>query len=107
MMKNDGIVLQITELAKQFVNLPKNGGDTPEEAAKIDKKKASLQRKIKKLKRELLFNQYMDLQSNDFKKNITGYKELSMPGKEIAIRVNFTWGWLRVYRTKNNSIEWY
>ncbi|MDT8715556.1 hypothetical protein IAI10_02635 [Clostridium sp. 19966] len=103
----DKLILQITRLTKEFINLPQNGGNTPEEALRIDKKKAYLQTEIKRLKEELLFNQYLELQSKEFKKDLIGYEPLSMSGKDVAIKVKFKSFWLHVYRAKNNGIEWY
>lgn len=59
-------------------------------------------------KHKLLYNEYLALQiqSSEWKKNILGYEKFIEPGHDIAIKVNFAWGWLRVYRN-NGSIEWY
>lgn len=62
---------------------------------------------IKKLNEELLYREYLALQSKEFKAEVKGYEKLIMPNKDTAIKVNFTWGWLRVYRTKTGQIEWY
>lgn len=62
---------------------------------------------LKKLNEALLYGQYLELQSKEFREDIIGYETLKMPSKCTAIKVNFTWGWLRVYRTKNSEIEWY
>jgi hypothetical protein len=62
---------------------------------------------LKKLNEALLYEQYLELQSKEFKENVIGYKKLTMHGKDIAIKVNFTQRWLHVYRTKDNQIEWY
>lgn len=62
---------------------------------------------LKKINEVLLYKQYLDLQSKEFKENLIGYEELKMPGKDIAIKVNFTSFWLYVYRTENGQIEWY
>lgn len=62
---------------------------------------------LKRLNEELLYREYLELQSKEFKEDVIGYEKLIMDGKDISIKVNFTWGWLRVYRTKDNQIEWY
>lgn len=62
---------------------------------------------LKSLYEELLYREYLELQSKEFKADVKGYEKLIMQGKDIAIRINFTWGWLRVYRNKNGQIEWY
>lgn len=62
---------------------------------------------LKSLNEELLYREYLKLQSNEFKADVKGYEKLIMQGKDIAIKVDFTWGWLHVYRTKNGQIEWY
>lgn len=61
---------------------------------------------LKDLREELLYREYLAIQSKEFKEDVIGYEKLIMPGTEVAIKVNFTWGWLRVYRTKT-GIEWY
>lgn len=75
--------------------------DAAEKDIKIHKKT------LKKLKEALLYEQYLELQSKEFKEDIVGYEKFKEPGKDIAIKINFNWGWLRVYRTKGNQIEWY
>jgi hypothetical protein len=62
---------------------------------------------LKDLREELLFQCYLEMQSNEWKEEIIDYKSFKQPGHDICIRVNFTWGWLRVYRTSHNGIEWY
>lgn len=61
---------------------------------------------LKKLKEELLYREYLSMQSKEFKEDVTGYEKLIMQGVDVAIKVNFTWGWLRVYQ-RGNDIEWY
>ncbi|MGO5074311.1 hypothetical protein ACTQ4K_10265 [Clostridium sporogenes] len=56
---------------------------------------------------ELLFNEYLKMQSKEFKEDLIGYESFKQLGKDVCIKVNFTWGWLRVYRTKDGRIEWY
>ncbi|MDD3224735.1 MAG: hypothetical protein PHX70_08580 [Clostridium sp.] len=107
MSKIDEIILKITKLAKEFSELTANGGDTQLEAKKIHRRKITLRNNIRKLKEQLLFEQYLKLQSNEIKEDVIGYEKFKEPGKELAIKVNLTWGWLRVYRNKNNQIEWY
>lgn len=58
-------------------------------------------------KEKLLYEQYLKLQSKESKEEIIGYRNFKENGKELCIRVTFTWGWLRVYTTKDNLIEWY
>ncbi len=60
-----------------------------------------------KLKEKRLYEQYLEMQSKEGKKEIIGYEKFKEPGKEMAIKVNFTWGWLRVYRNNDKQIEWY
>lgn len=62
---------------------------------------------LEDLKEALLYMQYLELQSKEFKENINGYEKFKEHGKDVCIKVNFTWGWLRVYRTKDDQIEWY
>ena len=62
---------------------------------------------LKNQKEELLYKEYLKMQSEEFKEDVTGYEKLIMQGVDVAIKVNFTWGWLRVYRTTNGEIEWY
>lgn len=63
--------------------------------------------KIKTLDEALLFEQYVRLQSKEFLKNLIDYEHFKQHGHDLIIKVNFTWGWLRVYRTKDGDIEWY
>lgn len=73
-----------------------------------NKKDIEIHRKaLKELQEQLLYLKYLELQSKEFKEDVIGYVHLEQEGHEIIIKVNFTWGWLRVYRTKNNQIEWY
>ena len=58
-------------------------------------------------KEKLLYEQYLKLQSKEWKEEIIGYRNFKETGKKVCIRVTFTWGWLRVYITKDNQIEWY
>lgn len=62
---------------------------------------------LKSLYEELLYREYLELQSKEFKADIKGYEELVMQGKDLAIKVIFKSFWLRVYRTKRGEIEWY
>lgn len=62
---------------------------------------------LKDLKEALLYICYLEMQSKEFKEDIKGYEKFKEPGKDTCIKVNFTWGWLRVYRNKTNEIEWY
>lgn len=107
MTKTEELVLKIITLAKEFSDFPLNDGDTVEEAEEISKRKVSIKNEIQKLKGQLLFEQYLELQSKEFKEDILGYEKFKEPGKDIAIKVNFKWGWLRVYRNNDNQIEWY
>ncbi len=56
---------------------------------------------------QLLYEQYLKLQSKELKEEIVKCESFNQLGHAIAIKVTFTWGWLRVYRTKGNGIEWY
>lgn len=62
---------------------------------------------LKGLNEELLYRQYLDLQSKEFLEDLVDYEKLIMPGKDIAIKVNFKSFWLRVYRTESGQIGWY
>lgn len=62
---------------------------------------------LRSLNEELLYREYLAMQSEEFKEDIIGYEKLIMPGIEVAIKINFTSFWLRVYRTKSGQIEWY
>lgn len=55
---------------------------------------------------EELYNNYIKLQSKEFMQDFKKWEPLEIEGKSLAIKVNFTWGWLRVYRTPR-GIEWY
>lgn len=54
-----------------------------------------------------LFEQYLKLQSKEFKEDILGYEHFEQQGHDLIIKVNFTWGWLRVYKNNSGEIEWY
>lgn len=57
---------------------------------------------------EKLFKDYLELQSKEWKADITSYEPFIQPGHRIAIKVNFKNGnWLRVYRVPGGEIEWY
>ena len=58
-------------------------------------------------KEQRLYNAYLKLQSKEWIEEIIDWENFNMPGHEVSIKVNFTWGWLRVYFTKDNGIEWY
>lgn len=59
-------------------------------------------------KHKLLFDRYMDLQSEAHKLNITGYENFIEPGRLIAIKVRFkNSNWLIVYCNKRNELLWY
>ena len=107
MTKIEKIIVEHIRLAAEFANMPINGGDTEEQALVISRKKVEIKNKIKKLKEELLFEQYLEMQSKEWKEDIINWESFNEPGKDISVKVNFTWGWLRVYRTKNNQMEWY
>lgn len=107
MPREEKIILELTGLAKEFANLPANGGNTEEEARAIYFRKAAIESKIQSLKEELLYEQYLELQSDEWKEKIIGYEHFEQEGYDVIIKVNFTWGWLRVYRNKRNELEWY
>ncbi len=52
MTKLEEIVLEHTRLAKEFSQLPTNGGDTPEEAALIEKRKVQIKARIEALRED-------------------------------------------------------
>lgn len=58
-------------------------------------------------KENRLYNYYLTLQSNEFKEDILGWENFVEPNSHVSIRVNFKWGWLRVYQNKNGFVEWY
>lgn len=61
-----------------------------------------------KTEEKLLFEEYLKMQSKKFKDNISGYEKFKEPCHDVCIKVNFkNSDWLRVYRNKNNGIEWY
>lgn len=60
-----------------------------------------------KLKQESLYRYYLSKQSSEFRKEIINYRSMKMKNTSVAIRVNFTWGWLHVYKTIAGNIEWY
>lgn len=64
-------------------------------------------RALKELQEQLLYLRYLELQSKEWREDILGYETFVKSEHDICIKVNFTWGWLRVYRTINNEIEWY
>lgn len=56
---------------------------------------------------EKLYNEYLALQSKEWKADIIGWEPFKQESHDIAIKVNFKNGmWLRVYRN-NEGIEWY
>ena len=60
---------------------------------------------LKSLKEEILFQQYLQLQSKECKANIIGFEGINELGKGIAIKVNFINGkWLRAY-CNNGEID--
>ncbi|HEY8889315.1 MAG TPA: hypothetical protein VIM70_03590 [Clostridium sp.] len=101
------IIEKITKLREEIIKISKNGGYTQEEAKEIQERTSKIKTKVERLKEKLLFEQYIELQSNEFKEDLIGYKKFKEPGKVMCIKVSFTWGWLRVYRNNTNSIEWY
>lgn len=64
------------------------------------------QQSLKNLQEQLLYISYLSLQSKEVLEDVIEYESFKQQGYSIAIKVNFTWGWLRVYRTPN-GIEWY
>ena len=59
-------------------------------------------------KHKVLFDRYMDLQSEDQKLNITGYEKFIQRGKLISIKVRFKNSrWLIVYCNKRNQLLLY
>ena len=58
-------------------------------------------------KEQRLYDQYLKLQSKEWKEDIIDWKKFKQPNTEVSIRVNFTWGWLRVYQKSSGEIEWY
>lgn len=60
----------------------------------------------KSIDQEELYKAYLSKQSKEFKEDIIGYEPFYKEGVDLCIKVNFTWGWLRVYK-RDNVIEWY
>jgi hypothetical protein len=61
-----------------------------------------------RLNKEELFNYYFNLQSEEFKEEIEGYKDFRMDNVVCSIKVNFKNGsWIRVYEKLNGAVEWY
>jgi hypothetical protein len=61
---------------------------------------------IKNMEKKL-YEYYLSLQSSEWKEDILGWESFNEPGTKVSIKVNFTWGWLRVYQKQNGEIEWY
>lgn len=107
MDKIEKIIVKITKLREEIIKIPKSCGQTPEEAKEVQERTSRIKTKVERLKEKLLFEQYVELQSREFKEDLIGYKKFKEPGKVTCIKVTFTWGWLRVYRNNTNSIDWY
>lgn len=60
-------------------------------------------------KHKKLFEEYLKLQSDEWKLNIIGgFEKFKEPKHDIAIKINFKDGnWLRAYYTRTGGIEWY
>lgn len=59
-------------------------------------------------KHQELYEQYLKLQSKEFRESILNYEKFIQSGHDLIIKINFKNGsWLRVYKNKNNQIEWY
>jgi hypothetical protein len=58
-------------------------------------------------KEQLLYEAYLKLQSKEWIEEIIDWESFNEPNTKISIKVNFTWGWLRVYQKQNGEIEWY
>lgn len=58
-------------------------------------------------KEQRLYEAYLKLQSKEWIEDIIDWENFGMPGYEVSIKVNFKWGWLRVYINKDGCIEWY
>ena len=59
-------------------------------------------------KHKKLYNEYLKLQSDEWKLNIKGCEKFNQPGHNIAIKINFKdSNWLRAYYTSTGGIEWY
>lgn len=57
-------------------------------------------------KHQELYEQYLKLQSKEFKSDILNYEKSTQEGHDLIIKVNFKNGsWLRVYRNKDNDSE--
>jgi len=60
-----------------------------------------------KTQEERLYDFYLTKQSTEWKKEILGWESFHEPNTKVSIKVNFTWGWLRVYQKLNGEVEWY
>jgi hypothetical protein len=60
-----------------------------------------------KSKEQRLYEYYLTLQSDEFKSDILDWENFNELNTKVSIRVNFTWGWLRVYQKQNGEVEWY
>lgn len=60
-----------------------------------------------KTKEQRLYEYYLTLQSNEFKSDIIDWEFFNELNTKVSIKVNFTWGWLRVYQKQNGEVEWY
>jgi len=60
-----------------------------------------------KTREEKLYDYYLTLQSDEFKEDILNWESFKEPNTLVSLRINFTWGWLRVYYTNAGNVEWY
>jgi len=62
---------------------------------------------VKLSKEQQLYEEYLKLQSKEWIEEIINWENFNEPNTKVSIKVNFTWGWLRVYEKQNGEIEWY
>lgn len=58
-------------------------------------------------KYQKLYEQYLKLKSKGCKENFLSYEKFEQGEYDLIIKVNFTWGWLHVYKNKDYKIVWY
>ena len=90
MDKIEKIILRITKLREEIIETPTNGGHTEEEAKEIQERISKIETKVERLKEKLLFEQYIELQSREFKEDLIGYKKFKEPGKDLCIKVTLS-----------------
>jgi len=65
--KTEKIIVKITKLREEIIKTPINSGRTQEEAKEIQERTSKIKTKVERLKEKLLFEEYIELQSKEFK----------------------------------------